>query len=65
MTIGNTGGAATDRGGGGIHFPQRRGGQEADTKSGEVSMDLKGDMKVGRLEDSTTEGRESKHKIGT
>ena len=65
MAIGNTEVEAADIWGGGVHFPQRRGGQEADTKSGEVSMDLKGDMKVGRLEDSTTEGRESKHKIGT
>ena len=41
MAIGNTEVEAADRWGGGVHFPQRRGGQEAATRSGEGSMDLK------------------------
>ena len=65
MTIGNTRGAAVDRGGGSVHCPQRRGGQEAATKITEGSMDLKEDMASGGLEESTTEGRESDHKGGT
>ena len=65
MAIGNTEGAAADIGGGGIHSPQRRGGQESATKIGKVSMYLKSDMAAGRSEDRTIEGRESEDKGGT
>ena len=64
MAIGNTEGVSVDRRGGGVHFHQMRGGQEAATKSDEDSMDLKGDMAAGGSEDSTTEVRESKYKGG-
>ena len=48
MDIGNTDGEAADRGGVGFHIPQRIGRQEAATKIGEGSMDLKVDMAAGR-----------------
>ena len=64
MAICNTNGAATDIGQGGVHCPQRRGGQEAATKIGKDSIYLKGDMEDGRSEDSTTEGTDSEHKGG-
>ena len=64
MDIGNTDGADSYIGGGGIHYPQRRGGQESSTKIGKVSMYLKGNMAAGRSEDSTTEGREIDDKGG-
>ena len=54
MAIGNTGGAALDIGQGGIHWTQRRGGQEAATKIGKGSMYLNGEMSDGGLEDINT-----------
>ena len=65
MAIGNTNSAATDIWGGGVHSPQRRGGQESANKIGKFSMYLKGNMAADRSEDSTIEGRESEHKGGT
>ena len=65
MDIRNSEGASVDIGGGGVHCPQRRGGQEVATKRGEGRMDIKCNMADGGLEGRTTEGRESKHKGGT
>ena len=65
MPIVNTHGAAVDRGGDGVQFPQRRGGQKAATKIGKGSMDIKGNMAARGSEDITTEGREIKKKGGT
>ena len=53
MSIGTTKCETADRGGGGIHNSQRRRGQEAVTKSGEISLDLTGIMSVDILEDAT------------
>ena len=65
MDIGNTKGETTYRRGGGVHNSQGRGGQEVETNSGEISLYIKGGMEVGRLEDSTSEGREIQHKEST
>ena len=62
MEIGNTKAAATDIQQGGVHFPKRRVGQEAENKIVKVSMYLKGNITAGGLEEITTEDRESDHK---
>ena len=64
MAIVNTGGIATDIGGGGVHSPQRRGGQELATKIGKGSIYLRRVMAADGSEVSTTEVRESNHKGG-
>ena len=57
MSIGNIGGVAADIGRFNINFPQRCGGQETATKSGEGRMDLKGGMAAGGSKSSTIEVR--------
>ena len=54
MAIGTTKGETTDRGGGGVHNYQVRGGQDAATKIGESSLDLTGYMAVGSPVDNTS-----------
>ena len=62
MSIVTTKCETADRGGGGIHNSQGRRGKEAVTKSGEISLDLTGNMSVDILKDSTLEGGDSYHK---
>ena len=64
MAIGNNKGAAADIGRGGVHWPQRKGGQEAATKIGKGRMYLNGDMAAGGSEEITTEGWVRDHKVG-
>ena len=42
-----------------------KGRQEVEIKSGESSLDLKGNMEIVRSEDSTSEGGKSEHKGST
>ena len=65
LCISATKGETPDRGGGGVHNYQGRGGQDAKTKSVDIYLDLTGNMKFGISEDSTAEGGENKHKRST
>ena len=65
MDIGTTGGETADRGGGGVHNAQGRGGKDAAAKSSATSLDLTGNMTVGRQADRTSEGGEGERKGGT
>ena len=62
MAVGTTVGEAVDRGRGGFQNYQGAVVQEADTKSGEISLDLTGNLEVVRPEDITSERGESKRK---
>ena len=60
MAVGTTVGEAVDRGRGGFQNSQGAVVQEAETKSGEISLDITGDLEVVRPEDITSERGEIK-----
>ena len=65
MSIGNATGETADRGRGGVHNSQERSGQEMATKSGDISLDLTGNLAVRIPEESSSERGESKRKGST
>ena len=61
MAIGNNKGVTIDRGGVGVHHSQGRGGQENNTKSVYISLDLTGNTAVVRSDYIITKVGESKN----
>ena len=62
MDIVTTDGETSDRGGGGVHYSQGRGGQDAAATNSAISLDLTGNMAVGISTGGTSEDGEGKRK---
>ena len=60
MDIVTTDGETSDRGGGGVHYSQGRGGKDAAATDSAIILDLTGNMAVCRLVGGTSEDREIK-----